>query len=81
MISNTAGTDSAGAATLSVQVNGEPRALPTGSSVADLAAALGLPDTGVAIAVGDDVIPAGRWAATALVDGAEVDVLTAVQGG
>lgn len=67
--------------TIEVQVNGEARRLPAGSSVADLARELELPAEGVAIAVDDEVITAGAWAATQLAAGAQVDVLTAVQGG
>lgn len=69
------------AETITVEVNGEERDVPAGATVADLVRLLELPDTGVAIAVGDDVVPAGAWDATPLVEGAVVDVLTAVQGG
>ena len=49
--------------------------------VLDALGALGLPRTGVAVAVDGEVVPKARWAATALADGARVEVLTAVQGG
>lgn len=66
---------------ISVAVNGEAREVPAGSTVADLARILDLPESGVAIAVDDDVVPAARWADVTLRADAQVDVLTAVQGG
>jgi sulfur carrier protein len=62
-------------------LNGAERELPDGSSVADVLAALGAPTSGVAVAVGDDVVPRADWATYELRDGARVEVLTAVQGG
>ena len=41
----------------------------------------GAPRTGVAVAVDGEVVPRADWPATALADGARVEVLTAVQGG
>jgi sulfur carrier protein len=64
-----------------VWINGENRELAEGAAVADALAALGLPRTGVAVAVDGEVVPKARWAATPLTDGARVEVLTAVQGG
>ena len=71
----------AAAEAISVAVNGEGREVPAGSTVADLARILDLPESGVAIAVDDDVVPAARWADVTLRADAQVDVLTAVQGG
>lgn len=71
----------AAAETISVAVNGEAREVPAGSTVADLARILDLPESGVAIAVDDDVVPAARWADVTLRADAQIDVLTAVQGG
>ena len=66
---------------MTLTVNGETRDLPDGATVRDLVTALERPDVGVAVAVDGDVVPASAWADAALRDGAEVDVLTAVQGG
>lgn len=66
---------------ITVGVNGEAREVPAGSTVAGLARILDLPETGVAIAVDDEVVPAARWAQVVLRSDAVVDVLTAVQGG
>jgi sulfur carrier protein len=64
-----------------VWINGEARELADGACVLDAIGALGLPRTGVAVAVEGEVVPKVRWAGTELVDGARVEVLTAVQGG
>jgi sulfur carrier protein len=64
-----------------VKLNGEPRDLPAGSTVAQAVAALTAAATGVAAAVNGDVVPRGSWAATPLRDGDQVEVVTAVQGG
>ena len=64
-----------------VEINGQRRELADGATVPDALGALGLPRTGVAVAVDGEVVPKAHWAATALADGARVEVLTAVQGG
>lgn len=50
------------------------------TTVADLLASLGFPERGVAVAMGDAVLPRSDWA-TELFDGARLEVVTAVQGG
>ncbi|MFD0342872.1 sulfur carrier protein ThiS [Streptomyces sp. NPDC127117] len=70
-----------GAAALSVSVNGEPLRLAGGTTLASLVATLTTAHSGVAAAVNETVVPRGQWAATALLDGDRVEVLTAVQGG
>ena len=57
------------------RARGRRHACPTRSAL------LGVPRTGVAVAVDGEVVPRARWAATVLADGARVEVLTAVQGG
>jgi sulfur carrier protein len=64
-----------------IWINGEQRELASDAGVLDALGALGLPRTGVAVAVDGEVVPKARWAATALADGARVEILTAVQGG
>jgi sulfur carrier protein len=67
-----------------VSVNGERRELPGTASVAD-AVALIAPAVGggrgYAVAVGGEVVPRGEWATTSLIDGAQVEVVAAIQGG
>ena len=64
-----------------VRLNGEPRKLPDGSTMAQAVAELTVTATGVAAAINGDVVPRGSWAATLLRDGDQVEVVTAVQGG
>jgi sulfur carrier protein len=64
-----------------VWVNGERCEFAPDARVLDALGALGLPQTGVAVAVDGEVVPKALWADTALADGARVEVLTAVQGG
>jgi sulfur carrier protein len=64
-----------------VWINGEARELADGAHVLGALGVLGLPQTGVAVAVDGEVVPKALWADTALADGARVEVLTAVQGG
>jgi len=64
-----------------VKLNGEPRELPEGTTVAQAVAELTVLEGGVAAAVNGDVVPRGSWAATPLRAGDQVEVVTAVQGG
>ncbi|HEY2715253.1 MAG TPA: sulfur carrier protein ThiS [Solirubrobacterales bacterium] len=68
---------------MKIELNGEPRELPTGATLADAAreAGAGEGGRGVAIAVDGEVVPHGEWAKTPLRDGAAVEVLAAIQGG
>ncbi len=67
----------------SIRLNGEPRELTEGATVSAAVALLDVsPDTrGVAVAVDREVVPRGAWAETVLGDGAEVEVVMAIQGG
>ena len=67
--------------TVQVKLNGELRTLPDGSTVVQAVAELTAAAAGVAAAVNGDVVPRGAWAGTALHDGDQVEVVTAVQGG
>ncbi len=67
--------------TVEVKLNGEPRELSEGTTVAQAVAELTALGTGVAAAVNGDVIPRGSWAATLLRAGDQIEVVTAVQGG
>ncbi|GGO81872.1 sulfur carrier protein ThiS [Wenjunlia tyrosinilytica] len=64
-----------------VSVNGEPRLVPPGLSLAALVADLTTASCGVAAALNEAVVPRGQWETTVLGDGDRVEVLTAVQGG
>ncbi|GGV05203.1 sulfur carrier protein ThiS [Actinomadura sp. LOL_016] len=66
---------------MKVIVNGEPRELPAGTSVAAAVAAVSAAPSGVAAALNDEVVRRAAWEATPLRDGDRLEVLTAVQGG
>ena len=62
-------------------INVKPGELADGARVPDALTLLGVPETGVAVAVDGSVVPRAAWPATVLAEGARVEVLTAVQGG
>jgi sulfur carrier protein len=64
-----------------VQVNGTEREVPDSATVTELLAALGVPARGVAVAVAGVVVARTDHDRTVVPDGADVEVLTAVQGG
>jgi sulfur carrier protein len=66
-----------------VVVNGKNRELLAGATVASVVEQLDIaPDgRGVAVAVDGEVVPRSRWPRTELRDGAQVEVVAAVQGG
>jgi sulfur carrier protein len=66
---------------IQVKLNGEPRELPGGTTMAQAVAELTPAAAGVAAAVNGEVVPRGSWAVTLLRDGDQVEVVTAVQGG
>jgi sulfur carrier protein len=67
--------------TVQVIVNGEPREVPSGTTVGQLVVTVTDLASGVAAAVNGEVVPRGSWAAWPLGDGDRVEVVTAVQGG
>ena len=66
---------------MNVVLNGEPRPLGDGTTVAELLRELDVPPRGVAVAVDAEVVPRGEWDVRMLADGAHVEVVHAVQGG
>lgn len=66
-----------------VTVNGEPRELESGATVADVVASIpGAPEgRGVAVALDGEVVRRAAWDSTELASGARVEVVVAVQGG
>ncbi|MFI7676069.1 sulfur carrier protein ThiS [Actinophytocola sp. NPDC049390] len=64
-----------------VQVNGTEREVPDGATVTEMLAALGVPAKGVAVAVDGQVVARTEHDTKVVPDGADVEVLTAVQGG
>ena len=64
-----------------VIVNGQPREVPEGTSVAELVSSVAPAVSGVAAALNDEVVRRSDWEATTLRDADRLEVLTAVQGG
>src|SRR5438093_5689319 len=64
-----------------VRVNGEPRALDAGATVAELVAALGLGPRRIAVEVNRAVVPRAEYAATVLREGDAVEIINFVGGG
>jgi thiamine biosynthesis protein ThiS len=68
-------------AQLRITLNGEPRAVPSPSTVADLVASLGLRADQVAIERNKKLVRRAQHAETSLCDGDEVEVVTFFGGG
>lgn len=66
---------------MNVSVNGQSRAVVSGTTLDLLVAELTAAPSGVAAALNETVVPRSQWAGTPLGDGDRVEVLTAVQGG
>ena len=68
---------------MKVRLNGEEAELPAGATVLSALGALDLPADarGVAVAVNAEVVPRGEWGSRALAEGADVEILKAIQGG
>jgi sulfur carrier protein len=66
-----------------IVLNGREQELRDGASIADAvqAAAGDAERWGIAVALDGEVVPRGRWTATALREGQAVEVLEARQGG
>ncbi len=64
-----------------ISVNGERRELPQGTTIAGLVEDLSAPRRGVAVALDGEVVPRGEWEQTSLPEGAQVEVVAAIQGG
>ncbi|HEY2258895.1 MAG TPA: sulfur carrier protein ThiS [Solirubrobacteraceae bacterium] len=68
---------------MNVTVNGQPRELPAGATVANVVDLLDVaPEArGVAVALDGEVVTRSRWPATELREGALVEVVAAIGGG
>ena len=71
-------------AQICVKLNGATQSLPAGTTVAEVVRiALGdnASTDGIALAMNATVVPRSQWAATEVPDGAELELVTATQGG
>ncbi|HEU5429334.1 MAG TPA: sulfur carrier protein ThiS [Actinocrinis sp.] len=64
-----------------VVVNGQPESYPAETTLGAVVSRLRPSRTGIAVAVGDAVVPRTEWDSRHLRDGDEIEILTAVQGG
>lgn len=69
------------ASTLHLTVNGEPKDVPEGTTVAKLLEAMKIDRTQVAVEVNAAVVRRARHAEHALSDGDEIEIVTFVGGG
>ncbi len=65
---------------MNILVNDRPTEFD-GSTVADLVAQLGLPQNGVAVAIGMDIVARTEWAHKAIAEGDKVMIIRAASGG
>lgn len=66
---------------MQIQLNGQPRELPDGSSVSALLEAEDLTARRVAVEVNGAIVPRGRHPARVLQDGDRVEIVHALGGG
>ena len=68
---------------VNVTINGEPRRLQAGATVASVVEMLDVAPgaRGVAVALDGEVVTRSRWPQTELRDGSLVEVVVAIQGG
>jgi sulfur carrier protein len=68
---------------VNVTINGEPRRLPAGATVASVVELLdvGSGARGVAVALDGEVVTRSHWPQTELADGSLVEIVAAIGGG
>jgi sulfur carrier protein len=66
---------------MKIEVNGEPRDVPQGSTVAALLHVLGVTQPHVAVELNLEVVPRAQHGETLLRDGDRLEVVTLVGGG
>jgi sulfur carrier protein len=68
---------------MNVTINGQPREVGAGATVASVVELLDVAPgaRGVAVALDGEVVSRGRWADTPLSEGSTVEVVAAIQGG
>jgi thiamine biosynthesis protein ThiS len=64
-----------------IEVNGEPRDVPQGVSVADLLSLIGLAAPKVAVERNLEIVPRSAWNATRLAPGDRLEVVHFIGGG
>lgn len=67
--------------TLSISVNGQHRRVPAGTTIAELAAELGLAPEKVAVERNMEIVPRSTLAQVEIADGDDFEIVTFVGGG
>ena len=67
--------------TITLTVNGEPRALAAPASVATLLAAIGLDTRKVAVELNEEIVSRSRYAETTLATGDQLEIVHFIGGG
>lgn len=76
--------------TVNITVNGAQRAIPADTALISIVADVTTEDSdsdpsfdqlGIAVALNATVIPRSQWATTTVTSGAEIEIITAMQGG
>jgi sulfur carrier protein len=75
------GGEPTGAATVRVTVNGHPRELPAGTTVAELLQRVGATGRPCAVEIGHTIVPRSLHATHRLADGDSIEVVGFVGGG
>jgi sulfur carrier protein len=66
---------------LRISVNGEPRTMPAGTTVADLVARMAATGKRIAVERNGEIVPRSRHASTPLQEGDQLEIVVAVGGG
>ena len=66
---------------MTLTVNGEPKTVPEGLTLAQLVRDLGLERTAIAVELNRSVVPKDRYGATPLGEGDRLEIVTLVGGG
>jgi sulfur carrier protein len=66
---------------MEIQLNGQPRTVEAGATVADLVAELGYVGKRIAVERNAEIVPKSRHAETPLTDGDRIEIVVAVGGG
>lgn len=66
---------------MQIHVNGEPKAMPEGATLADLIADMALAGKRIAVEINAEIVPRSQHADTGLNDGDQVEIVHAIGGG
>ena len=76
-----AGAENHGVGEIAILFNGNESRVPRGETVAHLLERLDIATAGCALALNSEVLSRAQWPVTVIVEGDEIEVLTAAAGG